>query len=217
MPGAQLIDVVRLRRAAARYARRGWTVTPGAWRTGTRFTCERSGCHIHTCHPALDAWQASASTDPATVEGWWRRRPRTVLIATGGAVDVLDVPAHLGLWVLSLARVHGHVLGPSRRPLRGPLAVTPTGRWMFFVAAGAPLRPELDGHPDVLLHARGSWVPAPPTRLLEGPVRWSVGPAEVNWQLPDPYAVQALVADALSAAPARRGALPRLARAAMAA
>ncbi|GGK19676.1 hypothetical protein GCM10010124_10360 [Pilimelia terevasa] len=213
LPGTHLIDVVRLRRAAARYARSGWTVTPGAWRRGARFACDRTGCRTHTCHPAHADWETSATTDPAAVERWWRGRARTVLIATGGVVDVLEVPAHLGLWVTSLARVHGYVLGPSRRPLRGPLATTPGGRWMFFLAAGARLRPELDGHPDVLLHGAGSWVPAPPTRLLEGPVRWSVTPTEVNWRLPDPYAVQALVADALSAPPARRGALPRLAQA----
>ncbi|GAA2521472.1 bifunctional DNA primase/polymerase [Pilimelia columellifera] len=197
----RLVDLPRLRRAALRYARHGWSVTPGAVLTGDRYACDRPGCPTLACHPALACWQADASTERAQISQWWRRRPHTVLLATGGPLDVLDVPAYLGLWVLRLAKAHGQVLGPSRRRLRGPLAVTPTGRWMFLVEPGARLRPELDGHPDVLLHGAGSWVPAPPTRLPEGQVRWSIAPNEVEWRLPDPYALQALIADALTAVP----------------
>jgi hypothetical protein len=75
----------------------------------------------------------------------------------------------------------------------GPVAVAPTGRWMFLVAPGESLRPELAAQLDVVLHGVGSWVPAPPTRTPAGPIRWRVSPAATNWQLPDAYAAQRLL------------------------
>jgi Bifunctional DNA primase/polymerase, N-terminal len=191
----RFIDRIRLRHAALAYSEHGWDVTPGACLSGTRFTCERPGCPTRGCHPALERWEASATCDVARVAHWWRVRPHTVLLATGRAFDVLEVPAHLGLRALGLARLHGHVLGPARVRVSGPVAVTPGGRWMFLVRPGDPLRPELAEQQDVVRHGPGSWVPAPPSRLPEGPVRWIVTPTEVRWQLPDSYAVQALLVD----------------------
>jgi hypothetical protein len=77
---------------------------------------------------------------------------------------------------------------------------------MFLVRPGQQLLPELAGRLEVVRHGRGSWVPAPPTRLVDGPVRWSVPPARVDWRLPDGYQLQRLLADSLpglSPAPAR--------------
>jgi hypothetical protein len=79
---------------------------------------------------------------------------------------------------------------------------------MFLVRPGDRLRPELDGQLDVLHHGRGSWVPAPPTRLPEGRVRWAVTPDETHWQLPDSYAVQALLVDAMAVAAPMHPATP---------
>jgi hypothetical protein len=42
-------------------------------------------------------------------------------------------------------------------------------------------------------------LPAPPTRLPEGRVRWIVPPEEVAWRLPDSYALQRMLVDALAA------------------
>src|SRR4051794_29219652 len=105
------LDRLRLRRAALRYAAHGWPVTPGAWLSGHRFACGRPGCPIMTCHPALESWEDSASTDPGRVAEWWRRRPHSVLLATGWKFDALEVPAALGLRVLGAARLHGSLLG----------------------------------------------------------------------------------------------------------
>ncbi|MEJ3747337.1 bifunctional DNA primase/polymerase [Actinomycetes bacterium KLBMP 9797] len=209
--GLQLtLDRTRLRRAALRFADHDWPVTPGACLGGERFDCARPGCPTIGCHPALEAWEAAASTDPERIADWWRQRPHTVLLATGRAFDVLDVSAHLGLRVLGAARLYAGVIGAGRGQVRGPVAVAPTGRWMFFVRPGDPLRPELADSLDVVRHGPGSWVPAPPTRLPEGPVRWSVSPEETSWLLPDSYAVQAMLVDALNAVtrPPRRS-LPR--------
>jgi hypothetical protein len=169
-----ILDRALLRRAALRYAAHGWAVTPGAYLTGHRFDCGRPECDITGCHPALDSWAATAGDDPARIAAWWRRRPYTVLLATGGAFDALEVPASLG--------THG--------PTAGPVAVTADGRWMFLVRPGTPLRPELEHRLDVIRHDAGSWIPAPPSRLPEGPVRWEIPPARVQWRLPSSDEVQ---------------------------
>jgi hypothetical protein len=192
-PGA--IDRIRLGRAALQYAGHGWYVTPGAYRAGPRFACGRAGCPTTACHPALQYWAEAASRDPHTVAGWWHDTSYSVLLTTGRAFDVLEVPAYLG----ASAAGPQSAESPWRADeVRGPVAVSPTGRWMFLVRPGEPLRPELDGRLDVVRHGRGSWVPAPPTRLLEGAVRWAVPPEKTDWRLPDPYRVQQALVEALS-------------------
>jgi hypothetical protein len=203
------LDRARLRRAALRYAAHGWVVTPGACLTGHRFACGRPGCPIMTCHPALESWEDTASTDAGLVHAWWRRRPYSVLLATGWKFDALEVPATLGLRVLGTARLQCGLLGADRADTRGPVAVTAGGRWMFLVRPGMPLRPELEHRLDVVRHGRGSWMPAPPTRMLEGPVRWAVAPDRAQWRLPDAEAVQGLLVDALGAVPTTRPTVPR--------
>jgi hypothetical protein len=173
----------RLRRAAVRYAGHGWDVVPGAVRGGDRFRC-LAQCPTIGCHPDWTAWERTATRDPERVAALWASRPRAVLLATGWAFDVLEVPAFLGA-------------GAGRATVRGPVAVTAAGRWMFLVPPGAALRREFAGRADVVLHGPGSWIPAPPTTTLEGPVRWLVDPEEVSWRLPDARAVQAGLARAL--------------------
>ncbi|MBX6356968.1 MAG: bifunctional DNA primase/polymerase [Micromonosporaceae bacterium] len=187
------MDRIRLGRAALRYAGHGWPVTPGAYRAGDRFACGRAGCPTTACHPALVSWAQAATDDPRTVAGWWRDTAYTVLLATGRAFDVVEVPAYLGAPTVASWASR---CWPAEAC--GPVAVSPTGRWMFLVRPGEPLRPELDGRLDVVRHGHGSWVPAPPTRLLEGPVRWAVPPEKTGWRLPDPYLVQEALVTALS-------------------
>jgi hypothetical protein len=175
------LDRVRLRRAALRYAQHGWAVTPGSYLTGHRFHCGRPGCPITGCHPALDSWVESATGDPDRITGWWRRRPHSVLLTTGVSFDVLEVPRPLARRAAGL----------------GPAAVTATGRWMLLVRPGCPLRPELDQRLDVIRHGVGSWIPAPPSRMVEGPVRWGVSPAQVEWRLPAAELVQERLVAAL--------------------
>jgi hypothetical protein len=199
---------LRLRRAALRLAARGWPVTPGACLRANRFDCGRPGCPTTACHPALEGWEQAASHDPVRVAGWWQYAPHSLLLPTGLVFDVLEVSAPLGALAVAAPRWSG--------PRRGPVATSPTGRWMFLTRPGQPLLPELAGRLDVVRHARGSWVPAPPTRLVEGPVRWTVAPSEVGWRLPDGYEVQRLLADVLpTVVPrARRPRTPELGHAA---
>jgi hypothetical protein len=198
-----LFDRVRLRRAALRYAAHGWAVTPGACLHGHRFDCGRPGCPIMACHPAIESWEDDATADTTRVTAWWRRRPHAVLLATGSAFDVLEVPASLGVRVLGAIRLHADIHGNLRGNARGPVAVTPSDRWMFLVSPGAPLRPELHDRVDVIRHGRGSWIPVAPSRMPDGPIRWAVSPDQAGWRLPPSDAVQDMLVDALRSVPRR--------------
>ena len=118
----------RLRRAAVRYAEHGWDVVPGAVRCGDRFRC-MTRCPTLSCHPDWICWEPTATRDPRWVAALWAFRPRAILLATCRAFDVLEVPAFLGA-------------GWGRGALRGPVAVTGAGRWMFLVPPGTVLLPE---------------------------------------------------------------------------
>lgn len=172
-----------LRRAAQRYAGHGWPVVPGAVLDGQRYSCGPV-CPTVACHPALSNWAIAASVNLSVVDDWWSNAPFSVLLATGHMFDVIEVPARLGHPAVASAAL-------------GPVAVSPTGRWMFFVQPGESLRPELGAHLDIVKHGNGSWIPAPPTRTPTGRIRWEVHPATFQWRLPNPYAVQKVLVDQL--------------------
>jgi hypothetical protein len=182
-PGAlDRLDRMRMRRAALRYAARGWLVTPGAHPNATgRFDCGRPGCSIMTGHPALEQWERAATTDPGRVHGWWRRRPYSVLLPTGYGFDAIEVPAAWGRRVAGAA---------------GPVAVT-GGAWLFLVRPGERLPSALEHRLDVVRHGVGSWIPAAPSRTPEGATRWIVAPERVGWRLPDAGETHRLLIDAL--------------------
>lgn len=170
---------VRLRRAAVRFADHGWPVTPGSYFNGERMACDRATCWATSCHPVLPDWDRSPEIQ---IGQWWRERPHSVLLPTGLLFDVIEVPQLLGVKVRGVA---------------APIAVLPGARWMYFVRSGLALRPELEHRFDIVRHAAGSWVPAPPTFLPDGPVRWQLSPSQVGWNLPDPAEVQQAMVSAL--------------------
>jgi hypothetical protein len=119
-----------------------------------------------------------------------------VLLGTGSVLDAIEVPPGLGAAVQGLETP-------------GPLAVTATGRRIFLVRPGSPLRPELERRLDVVRHGPGSWVAVAPSRLPEGLVRWSIPPTRTGWRLPPADDVQRLLAGALDSRPVLRPAVPR--------
>jgi hypothetical protein len=103
---------------------------------------------------------------------YWQQ-PYAVLAGTGGHhFDVFRLRRAVASQVL-------HIIGDDQP--RGPVAVLPDDRWLFFVEAGAP--------PEDLLgraaqhHGSGHWVPLPPTRIGRRAVAWQVDPAGVGWRL----------------------------------
>ncbi|MEV0570253.1 bifunctional DNA primase/polymerase [Dactylosporangium sp. NPDC050588] len=191
----------KLRKAAVRYAEHGWHVLPGAYLVGQhagrharerRFDCGQPGCRTVACHPTAN----TPSRSPAAVAEWWRVHPYSVLFPTGYAFDVLEVPGALGRAAL---------LGDGFVAARGPVMVARQkdqgDRWSFLVLPGHGLLPELAQQPGVVLHGQGSWVPAAPSPQFGGRVRWELSPESHGWRPAEPYAVQALMLDAIGAGP----------------
>ncbi|MBA3488872.1 MAG: bifunctional DNA primase/polymerase [Longispora sp.] len=185
-----------LRRSALTYARRGWKVLPGASSAGSRFDCGTVSCPTSNCHPAHDELGVDllSTSDIMLIDQWWQKWPHSVLLSTGVNFDVLEVPAYLG----EITTAYLAERGP-----RCPTAIAAGGRWMLFVAPGDPLRPELHRQFDIVLHGKGSWVPAPPSPHPTGHVRWEVAPKSLNWTLPNSYPVQHALVEALQVAAPR--------------
>jgi len=216
-------DAGRLAAAAVEFAEMGWPVCPGAFSpradsgrylrspragragphggTGRACSCDRIGCPAPGAHPVSAAWQIEASSDPAEVGRWWRDRPEaTIILVTGRAFDVLDVPAGAGLAALER-------MGPSPA-VTGPVALSADDRALFFVATrGAPADEDewwschLDCEPDSFApvaglrwHCRDSYVVAP-ARTGRGPgAHWIRDPRQHG--LPDGLRLLEFLADA---------------------
>jgi hypothetical protein len=177
----------------------GWPVVPGTWWQGGAWrgipaepvrglTIDLSRAAGWDSVPAVSGGVSSASCDSSQVSLWWSRSPFSVLLATGSALDVVEMPAELGRRVACTLRRVGAV---------APLAATPSGRWWLPVTPGSPLHPELAAHTEVVLHGPGSWVIAPPSEMEDGLVHWRVPPSASGWRLPESELVQSAVAEAL--------------------
>lgn len=189
--GHRAVYGAELRAEALRFADHDWPVVPGTFPQGERWA-GRADAPQDGPVPVPADWPARASTELAQVSSWWSGLPYSVLIPTGSRLDVIEVPATIGRRVAAVLRSAGRLV---------PIAVTPTGQWLFPVAPGEPLRPELVGRVGVVLHGRGSWVPAPPSMFFQGSVHWRVRPVSCGWQLPEPYSVQQALAEAVRQRP----------------
>jgi len=173
---------------------------------GRACSCDRVGCPAPGAHPLSPAWQRQASADPGVVGRWWQERPdATILLVTGRAFDVLDVPAAAGAAALATLRQAG--VAP------GPVAASAGNRALFFVASRVALAEDdewwschLDCEPETVdavtglrWHTRDSYVVAPPSRLSDGQgARWVVeaGAPEAAESLPDALRLLEYLADA---------------------
>jgi len=179
----------RYRRALTRTAvsavAAGLPVVPGAWwsASGRRFECDLAGCPRTGPHPAVHHDPATgppgaglmvhALRDREAVPARWTRQPYTVLVPTGEACDVVDVPAHLGRALATRL---------DARSALGPV-ISAGSRWFFLAAPGGQLA-AVGG--DVLVHGHGSWIMLPPSLGPGGsPTRWLVRPARYGWELPE--------------------------------
>jgi Bifunctional DNA primase/polymerase, N-terminal len=202
--------VERMAVAAAEYAALGWPVCPGAYppdrphhgEAPRACSCDRIGCPAPGAHPMSPAWQVQATADPGLVETWWTARPRAnVILVTGRAFDVLDVPATAG--TAALAMMDRSAVRP------GPVAISAGNRAHFFVATrGAPADEDewwschLDCEPEVDFqvaalrwHCRDSYVLAPPSRDGNALKAHWLRPPD-NRPLPDGLRLLGFLADA---------------------
>jgi len=202
--------------AARQYAGMGWPVCPGAHSSrglagtpepGRACSCDRVGCPAPGAHPVSPTWQMQATVDGETIRQWWEARPETnVILVTGRAFDVLDVPAVAGAAALAAMATEG--------AQTGPVAVQGTERMLFFVAPRGAFIDEdewwscgLDASPDTSAqteglrwHSRDSYVLAPPSRYGDGQdVRWVRQPAGLSpgrQALPDALRLLEFLVDA---------------------
>ncbi|MGH3157940.1 MAG: bifunctional DNA primase/polymerase [Streptosporangiaceae bacterium] len=177
--------------AARRYAALGWPVCQGVYpaggpsgalASGRACSCDRIGCPAPGAHPVSPGWQHQATSELTGVSQIWAAAPEAnVILATGRAFDVLDIPVAAGLAALDEIERAG--IQP------GPVAVSAGERVLFFVASRAAHTTQdewwschLDCVPDDMdeadglrwptglrWHCRGSYVLAPPSRY--GPSR----------------------------------------------
>ena len=98
----------------------------------------------------------------------------TLMLITGSALDVLEVPAAIGRGICAQLRAADIVV---------PVAATPTGSWWYPVTPGAALPAVLREARDVVLHA-GDAIAAPPSQVPDGWVHWRVAPALSGYRIP---------------------------------
>ncbi|MEU7182292.1 MULTISPECIES: bifunctional DNA primase/polymerase [Streptomyces] len=162
----------------------GWDVVPGARtvRGGSGrpdCSCGAAGCAAPGAHPLTAGRElAAGATLEETAAAWARTPGAAVLLPVGRSFDILDVPEPAGRGALARLERMGLPLGP--------VAATPTGRALFFVAPGAAAGlPGLlyrTGWDDARLDLRplgpGDHITAPPSDLGgHGPMRWLRPPA----------------------------------------
>lgn len=174
---------IELRVQAIGFAARGWPVLPGTYPTNSRWV-GHSGADTDGPVPVRRDWQDQLGTNPDEVASWWSGQPYSLLVATGSAVEAIEVGADLGRRAASALRSLGFPV---------PIVATPDGRWYFLTEGGQRLCSELVDSPQISLHSTGSWVPMPPSTYPQGLVHWRVKPEVCGWRLPTP----ALVQDAL--------------------
>lgn len=195
----------RHHRALTATARRcvvaGWPVVPGSWWSPAkqRHVCDMPACLVASLHPVVpgvlsDAeLMAYALTDVAAVAARWARRPYAVLVPTGVACDVVEVPRPHGPVVIDALARHG----------RGVIAANGRG-WLIFTRPGGPSPGTVDapGRREwaglVIVHGAGSWVAIPPSVVAGRALRWIwPPPRQPHWPLPDQRTVLAALGPVL--------------------
>jgi Bifunctional DNA primase/polymerase, N-terminal len=131
--------------------------------------CRRPDCELPGAHPH-DPGLLAATTDPRMVDWWWTRRPDApLLLATGGTVSAVSLPAEAGLRALAALEDLGVRLGPVvATPSRCVMLVAP-----YSMEELGELLARQDWVPSSLrYHGPGGYVVLPPSCVGGGGVCW---------------------------------------------
>ncbi|PWI41133.1 bifunctional DNA primase/polymerase [Streptomyces sp. ICBB 8177] len=135
--------------------------------------CPHPDCAVPGAHPH-DPGLLAATTDARMVEWWWTRRPDApVLLATGGPVSAVSLPATAGVRALRTLERMGVRLGPVvATPTRCALLVAP----YEFEQLGELLARHEWVPSSLRYHGRGGYLVLPPSRIASGGVGWERAP-----------------------------------------
>ena len=158
-----------MQEAAIEYATRGWAVFPLHFvNEQAACSCGDPGCQSQGKHPLTSNGLKAATTDAATVLGYWGRFPNANIgIATGTTsnIAVLDIDGPVGEESLrNLESEHGAL--PVTLEQR-----TGKGRHLLFRHPGTPIKSRTAiGHPGSKLDSRGEggYIVAAPSRHVSG-------------------------------------------------
>lgn len=161
--------------------------------------CGRGDCMVPGAHPH-DPSLLAATTDPRMVTWWWANRPEApVLLATGGQVSAVSLPAEPGRRALRQLDRLGVRIGPVlATENRMALLVQP-----YSLEQLGELLADFDWVPgSVCFHGESGYVALPPTRTVMGEVRWVRQPRgqQAPW-LPSAGALMEILVDAGQAGP----------------
>ncbi|ARZ67633.1 bifunctional DNA primase/polymerase [Streptomyces sp. HU2014] len=159
----------------------GWDVVPGARATrggGVMCSCGADDCPSPGAHPLSFAPPVPAGATLHAAAAAWAEVPgAAVLLPVGRSFDVLEVAEPVARHALARLERMGLPLGP--------VALTPHGRALFFVAPGAAAElPQLlyrmgwdDARLDLRCLGPGDHITAPPSDHAGlGPMRWLRAP-----------------------------------------
>ena len=166
--GSLVVSALTMAEVALAYAARGWRVFPLFPIVDGRCGCGRACGTKPGKHPALKGWTTRATTDEATIRGWWEKWPNAGIgIATGRGS---------GLVVVDRDGAAGGTLRGEFESEHGALpdtAVAETGRegggdhsYYRYPKDGPPLKGIRTGKLDIL--ADGNYVVAPPSIHASG-------------------------------------------------
>lgn len=162
--------------AAVRYAEQGWPVLPGSTFDGRRYAVASTQRVTDGLRPVLP--RDLASTDVRVIAQLWRVRTAlapSVLLRTGSAWDAVTVSRELAVEAVQTS---------AFRDAPGPVLLRPDqGMAYFLVGLGESVLPPEGARPTVVEPVEpGSWIAAPPTRTVVGPVSWLVPPRYCGWR-----------------------------------
>ena len=160
-----------LLQAALSYAARGWPVFP----------CKPGGKTPLTTHGFQDA-----TTDEATIRGWWQSTPAANIgIATGTAglvvidIDCKDNVSGIESWRDLCVDLH--------LTENTPTVETPSGgQHLYYLAGDTEIRNSAGKlGPGLDVRAVGGYVVAPPSRTPEGEYSWAMGASLDDVAIPE--------------------------------
>ncbi|QDU20736.1 DUF3987 domain-containing protein [Urbifossiella limnaea] len=160
--------------AALDYAARGWPVLALHNPVDGGCSCRKSDCAQAGKHPRTAHGVKDASTDAATIRGWWVKWPdANVGVATGAAAGILMVGPDGDAGLADLARLndeHGPV-PPTRRGRSGSGGAHLIFNWP---ADGVPLT-NRKNHRGLKIDVRGEggYFVAPPSVNATGAYAWT--------------------------------------------